>query len=179
MFDAVGDKEITSPRTTLLGSCILNARFFRRPAVIDNGLFDMRFKLVADRDWLTRWYEAGLPTVSVPDLVYRYRQHTDSLTFDLAGKRRDAIYKELLTLAQRWRSDSAAGDDTRHVATLLEGRCRSRLAITALIHGHLGEAARLLSDNGKGLSISPFTSIVRAIIDRTVNKKPPRSQHPL
>lgn len=176
-FNADDDKTISSPRTTLLGSCIINARFMRRAAVGSNGLFDLQFRLVSDRDWLTRWYESELATVSIPNLVYRYRQHADSLTFDSAGKRRSAIYQELLALAQRWRSNDTASDDTRHIASLLEGRCRSRLAIIALQQGHLDKAVRLLAFDDKDVSISPLISILRAIVDRLGDKDPTRWQH--
>jgi glycosyltransferase involved in cell wall biosynthesis len=165
-FDSADDKSLTSPRTALLGSCIINARFFRREAITAIGTFDLRYRFVADRDWLTRWYEVCMMTVAVPNIVYRYRQHASSLTFDGAGKQRSIIYRELLGLAQHWRSAPAASTKTQHIAMLLEGRCRGRLAITALKHGRLDEVFRLLCLNGRSLSPAPIMAVLNAAIDR-------------
>jgi len=81
-----------------------------------------------------------------------------------------------LTLSQRLRAHGGSSDDTRHIATLLEGRCRSRLAIAALRQKDFGEAARLLSFDGERLSISPLLAIVQAVVDRVANKP---AQHPI
>ncbi len=164
-FDNDRDKILESPHTTLSGSCILNARFFRRTAIVRNGPFDLFYKLVSDRDWLTRFYEARMRTVQISNLVYRYRQHSDSLTFDLAGKKRSAIYAELVALAHRWRTTESASNETRHVAMLLEGRCRAQLALIALRHARFGEAWRLLFISGARFSFTPLASILNAAVD--------------
>jgi len=68
VFDKEADKSLASPRTTLVASCAPNARFFRRAAMARIGTFSLDYKYVSDRDWLTRWYEAGLATTtSRPD----------------------------------------------------------------------------------------------------------------
>jgi glycosyltransferase involved in cell wall biosynthesis len=166
VFDSAADKIMTSPRTALIGRCIPNARFFRRSAMAAIGQFSLDYRYVADRDWLTRWYEAGLPTVAIPQRVYRYRQHAGSLTFDPQGPHTFAIRADLLALAQKWRSSPAASRETRRIAALLEGRCRAMLAWGALRHGQIKQAARLLFARGGRLSFAPLAFVICASIDR-------------
>jgi len=65
----------------LFGAPILNARFFRRQAYADLGLFDTRFEIAADREFLLRAALAQLREGFVGSTVYAYRAHPGSLTF--------------------------------------------------------------------------------------------------
>jgi glycosyltransferase len=150
VLDKEADKALASPRTTLIGACVPNARFFRRAAMARIGTFSLDYKYVSDRDWLTRWYEAGLPTRPIPNVVYRYRQHAGSMTFDADRKREMAIRAELLMLARRWAGDVSVSRETRRMARALEGRCVFALFRTALRHGRLTDAVRLMTmDDGR------------------------------
>jgi glycosyltransferase involved in cell wall biosynthesis len=164
VFDREIDK-VLSPRTALIGSCVPNARFFRRSAMTRVGTFDLSYRYVADRDWLARWLEAGLRTVAIPQNVYRYKQHTGSLTFDPERRRETGIRTELLALGRRWRTDKTVSANLRWVATGLEGRCRARLAGGAALQGRMTEATKwLLFDKG-GISLMPLVTIVCGGID--------------
>lgn len=164
-FDREADKLLASPRTALIGSCIPNARFFRRSAMAQVGPFSLKYRFVGDRDWLTRWYEAGMKTVAVAQPVYRYGQHAGSLTFDRDRSSETAIRIELIALAQRWRTDPTASDATRRMAQLLEGRCRSAVALNALRAGRMVEAIHwLFKDQGRASS-APLAMTARAAFD--------------
>jgi glycosyltransferase involved in cell wall biosynthesis len=165
-FDSDSDKRLLSPRTCLIGSCIPNARFFRRSAMAAIGQFSLDFRYVADRDWLTRWYEAGFTTLAITHRVYRYRQHAGSLTFDPHGPHTEAIRRDLLALAEKWRTWPAARPETRRAAALLEGRCRTMLGLGALRQGQIGEAARLFCSAGGQPSLAPLGLSLRACLDR-------------
>jgi glycosyltransferase involved in cell wall biosynthesis len=167
-FDSEPDQRLISPRTCLIGSCVPNARFFRRAAMAAIGPFSLEFRYVSDRDWLTRWYEAGFTTTAVRQPVYRYRQHPGSLTFDPHGPHVAAIRADLLALAQKWRTNSAASPETRRVAALLEGRCRTMLGLDAVQRGQIREAARLLLSIGGHPSLAPLALSVRACVDRII-----------
>lgn len=65
----------------LFGAPILNARFFRGQAYADLGLFDTRFEIAADREFLLRAALAQLREGFVGSTVYAYRVHPGSLTF--------------------------------------------------------------------------------------------------
>jgi glycosyltransferase involved in cell wall biosynthesis len=159
VFDKEADKSLASPRTTLIASCAPNARFFRRTAMARIGSFSLDYKYVSDRDWLTRWYEAGLVTATIPDVVYRYRQHPGSMTFDADRKREMAIRAELLVLARRWTRDASASRETRTMARALEGRCVFALFRTALRRGRFTDAVRLMTTNDGRLTLSVLGSL--------------------
>jgi glycosyltransferase involved in cell wall biosynthesis len=161
-FDNETDKALASPRTTFIGSCAPNARFFRRTAMEKIGPFSLDYKYVSDRDWLTRWYEAGLLTATIPNVVYHYRQHPGSLTFDADRDRELAIREELVQLARHWRKMIGASDEVKHYAAMVEGRCRAYLAISAVREFRFGDVRRWLIDEDGRASVGPFATVVRS-----------------
>jgi glycosyltransferase involved in cell wall biosynthesis len=164
-FDDDADKALTSPRTALIGSCILNARFMRRAAMAQIGAFSLDYRYVSDRDWLTRWHAAALATATIRDVVYRYRQHPGSLTFDADRARERSIREELLHLARRWRDEPAAGAEITRTAILLEGRCVAALAMMALRSGDIPELGRRLLIDPSRLPGAPLLAVVRGGLD--------------
>jgi glycosyltransferase involved in cell wall biosynthesis len=169
IFDDPRDKRLT-PRTIMIGSCIPNARFFRRSAMARIGSFSTDYRYVADRDWLARWYEAGLKTIPLPNLVYTYRMHAGSLTFDESRSHESSIRHELLRLARHWTHATSASADMRRAARLLEGRCLGWLAISALRNGQLGSLARYLFKDADRWSFAPAVAIIGSAIDRQVQR---------
>jgi glycosyltransferase involved in cell wall biosynthesis len=161
-FDRDFDKSIASPRTTLIGPCSTNARFFLRAAIKRVGKFSLEYKYVSDRDWLTRWYEEGFVTATIPNVVYRYRQHPGSLTFDVDRSRELAIREDLVRLARYWRNNVRASKETRYYATLLEGRCLAYLALAALQGHQFSEVRHWLIDKDGRASIDPIAAIIRS-----------------
>jgi glycosyltransferase involved in cell wall biosynthesis len=170
IFDNHDDKVLTSPRTALIGSCMPNARFFRRTAMEQIGLFSLDYRYIADRDWLLRWYESGLKTGAIPEVVYRYRRHVGSLTFNAERRHASAIREELLILARRWQRDPRASKETRRIARFLEGRSIAKLAIGALWDGEFDRAGRLFLTNEGALSLSPLLNVSRGVIDWIVER---------
>jgi glycosyltransferase involved in cell wall biosynthesis len=159
------DKTISSPRTALIGSCTPNARFFRRGAMAQIGPFNSRYRYVGDRDWLTRWYEQGLTTVAIPDRIYRYRQHGDSLTFRAERTNELAIRGELLELARRWRDDPSASTETRRIAVLLEGRCLGVLALAALSRRLRGRSGKHRPVETERRTLAPIVAVCLGAAD--------------
>ena len=164
-FDQQAAKVLASPRIALIGSCALNARFMRRTAMMCIGPFSLEYRYVSDRDWLTRWYEARLSIVTISDVVYHYRQHPGSLTFDAERSGELPIRKDLLRLARRWRNCPAASPPTRRIAILLEGRCIAKLAASAVRERRMADAARWLCEVDGRRSPSPMISIVCGALD--------------
>jgi glycosyltransferase involved in cell wall biosynthesis len=81
------------------GVPITNGRFIRRAAFERVGLFDQSFPVLADRDFLGRFWLAGLRTVPVDRAVYRYGAHRESLSFGAAAGQ--LVYNsEAIRLAQ-------------------------------------------------------------------------------
>jgi glycosyltransferase involved in cell wall biosynthesis len=158
---------LSSPRGPLIGSSMINARFFRRAAMERIGHFSLEYRYVADRDWLVRWYEAGLRSAAIPRPLYRYQQHAGSLTFDLNRKNELAIREELVRLGRTWRRNPNAKGETRKIASLLEGRCIAKLAIDALQNARPADAARWIFCENGNYSLRPLHSVVRSCFDWT------------
>src|SRR3546814_8935609 len=64
------------------GSMPTNAYFFRRRVFQENGSFNTNFAICADRELLIRYKLAGVPTLPVRRVLYRYlrsEEHTSEL----------------------------------------------------------------------------------------------------
>jgi len=64
------------------GAMNINARFFRKSVYDRLGLYDIRYAIAADRDFLLRVSLANIPTLSTERILYHYRQHAGSLTIN-------------------------------------------------------------------------------------------------
>jgi glycosyltransferase involved in cell wall biosynthesis len=168
VFDKDGDKTLATPRPILIGNCTPNARFFRPSALERIGPFSLDYRYVADRDWLARFYDAGLKTLAIPDRVYRYRQHPESMTFGLNRGRELEIRSELLRLARRWRLKYPTNAHMKKTALFLEGRCLTTLLIAALRHHDTARALRR-SFKEDGYSHASV-AIVLAAVDYAVQR---------
>jgi glycosyltransferase len=69
-----------SLESVLFGPCNINACFFRRRLIERVGYFDETYRIASDREWLTRVVLSGATSAELPDLLYVYRAHADSLT---------------------------------------------------------------------------------------------------
>ena len=161
-----GQREIDlDPTTVLLGRCLPNPRFFRRSSLAKLGGFSLDYQLVADRDFLLRFLEAGGRTGIIPQCVYRYRRHEGSLTFDRGLARSRQLRRELVRLGARWGGDSNATPETRAAARILEGRQRAALALDMMKKRSPVEVVEILAVKNGKLSLAPMTSIARALVD--------------
>ena len=110
-----GDIEIGGPAMQRLragdvisGIPITNGRFIRRSAFDKVGSFDQAFPVLADRDFLGRFWLAGLRTTAVDRAVYRYGTHPNSLSFGPAAGQL-AYNSEAIFLAQTRLEQGATG----------------------------------------------------------------------
>lgn len=71
-----------------MGGAFFNAWFFRKSTFNRIGKFNTRYKIVGDRDFMLRFALNNLKYTAINDLVYKYRMHEDSLTFDKNGEKR-------------------------------------------------------------------------------------------
>ncbi len=103
-------------RNVLFGIPLLNARFFRRSFVEKVGAFDLDYRIAADREWLLRALLAESRELVIPEVLYRYRAHEGSLTFDAANRSAAGYHEEHALFAER------------HLASpALTGRARKHL----------------------------------------------------
>ena len=158
-YDDESCKTLT-PRVALIGSSILNARFFTRETLRRIGLFNLRYQLVSDRDFLARCYEAHIKIVAIPEFVYRYRRHTGSLTFSNDAERERVIHAELLQLARDWQRSGQASNEMKRAALLLEGRCLAKLLKAELQRGDFSTVFRYLTNNDRAFALTPTWALI-------------------
>jgi len=84
----------------VFGPPIMNARFFRRRVYQNIGLFDTRFSIAADREFLLRVALAQLEEDFIDRTVYAYRVHPGSLTLNRARSNAMQTYSEHLAIAE-------------------------------------------------------------------------------
>ena len=79
-YEPVGPGEIVY--RSMVGVPIFNAWFFRHSMIERIGVFDTGYRIVADREFMIRVALAGIVYARTEHLIYRYRQHAGSLTFN-------------------------------------------------------------------------------------------------
>jgi glycosyltransferase involved in cell wall biosynthesis len=99
-----------------LGVPITNARFFRRSWYRHAGLYDLRYRLAADRDFLIRALILGMQTVPLERTLYQYRLHGGSLTLNADVGQNHRLHDEYLALAQSCMSRADSPEPLRRMA---------------------------------------------------------------
>jgi glycosyltransferase involved in cell wall biosynthesis len=97
-YPPVGEKDIFDRISW--GVPIFNAWFFRRQIFEHFGGFDIRYKFIADRDFLIRLALKNVKIASFKKNIYNYRQHADSLTVNEFGGASDAFFVEKQNYAE-------------------------------------------------------------------------------
>lgn len=87
-----------NPRAHAAGSNLVNARFFRRVVFERVGMFEPRYRISADTEFLARCYLTGARVVTRPVPVYRYGMHPGALTFH-GGRASESIITERIRIA--------------------------------------------------------------------------------
>jgi hypothetical protein len=77
-----------------------NARFFRKRVYDKIGLYETRFRIAADREFLIRATVAGIESIGIPTVLYHYRAHSGSLTFSHGSPNRLRMLNEDLEIAE-------------------------------------------------------------------------------
>lgn len=88
IVESYSPKDRSLIESLALGGAFFNAWFFRRSTFNQIGNFNSNYKIVGDRDFMFRFSLKKLKYITINDLVYKYRMHEDSLTFDKKGEKR-------------------------------------------------------------------------------------------
>jgi glycosyltransferase involved in cell wall biosynthesis len=118
-----------------------NGWFFKKSLFDKIGYFDPGFRLVADRDFLIRVALAGIRPVPIGKVLYRYRMHEGSATFQaedsrhqVYGPRRMEVNREDLRMLEGFFARPDLPRDVCQVMTHAHSEYAYRLAATALYH---------------------------------------------
>ena len=77
-----------------IGSPYMNAWFFQKAVFKSIGRFNISYQIVADRDFMLRFALSDMPYALLDNVVYQYRQHFGSMTFDITDKKLERIVCE-------------------------------------------------------------------------------------
>jgi hypothetical protein len=89
-------------RHVLFGAPAINANAVRKTTYERVGLYDERYRIAADREWLLRALLAGVTIRPIPETVYIYRAHAGSLTIHDRSPAVAKLVCEHLDMASRW-----------------------------------------------------------------------------
>jgi glycosyltransferase involved in cell wall biosynthesis len=133
--------------------CIINGRFFRRGVFERIGKFDARFRIAGDQEFLLRACINQLRSISLPDIVYEYRQHPGSMTLNGRKAARLSALRECLDIAARFSSAEQMPAGVRRSCRRWHAWLSGWGTLTALM---LGEMRRSTEVAALGMRRDPF-----------------------
>jgi hypothetical protein len=114
------------------GLPLFNGWFFRRNTFCETGEFDIRYRYAADRDILIRMALAGLRFEPLEQIVYSYRHHPGSLTFNSDVDAFSGIVQEFKTIAERYLGRKDLSPQARRVFLTWHSLITSHQALLAI-----------------------------------------------
>jgi hypothetical protein len=152
------------------GLPLFNGWFFRKEVFDRFGFFDTRYRYAADRDFLIRLAMGELPYVCIDQLVYHYRQHSGSLTFNEENTAESGPTSEFRTIAEDYLSRKEIPTTQRKVFLGWHSQITSNQTLYALSQANLRKALyygqRGWAHNSQWPAVfvrSVFTSIKRLL----------------
>jgi glycosyltransferase involved in cell wall biosynthesis len=139
------DKDL-SFRNITIGVPITNARFFRKRVYERIGLFDTRFRIASDREFLLRAALANLKCVRLNTEVYGYRQHRGSLT--IQNKTPYILEKsnEYIEIASTYMHRTTMPPEGRKYCRIWHAKTILEMAIRGLFRMRLTDTRRYLAE---------------------------------
>lgn len=133
-----------SVRNMTLGVPLPNTRFVRKRFYDRVGIYDIRYRLAADRDFFLRAILAGGHAVYLDRPVYRYRSHFGSLTIGTRGTHRLDMVQEYLALAEQYLNGAETDKDLRRYCRRWHGRETAFAALVELSRLRVGNMGRYI-----------------------------------
>jgi glycosyltransferase involved in cell wall biosynthesis len=115
-----------------IGRNFFNAWFFRRSVFGQIGGFNSSYKIVGDREFMFRFALKGLRYTVIDHLVYKYRQHDESLTFDKNSQTLERSAKEHLMMTHVYLVDHRLPAEVRKLLIQLHTSEAVNLAARSL-----------------------------------------------
>jgi glycosyltransferase involved in cell wall biosynthesis len=129
IVDQYSPEESSLMESSTIGSNFFNAWFFRRSAFDRIGKFKAHYQVAGDRDFMLRFALNNLRYTTIPGLVYKYRKHEDSLTFDKQGQKREWSADEQLAMTSLYLGDPGLSGLARRL--LIQRRTMETLDMAA------------------------------------------------
>lgn len=109
-----------------------NAWFFHRKVFEQIGNFKKCYKIAGDRDFMLRFALNNFRLATIKNIVYIYRQHKDSLTFEETDQQRIASAKENLILTDSYLRNPDLPKQTKSLIINLHTRETAELALRSI-----------------------------------------------
>jgi glycosyltransferase involved in cell wall biosynthesis len=113
IVDTYSPKDKSLIECSTIGRNFFNAWFFRRSVFSQIGRFNTSYKIVGDRDFMLRFALNNLKYAVIDDLVYKYRQHEESLTFDKNSQNLECSANEHLMMTSVYLVDQKLPEGVR------------------------------------------------------------------
>jgi len=150
-------------RNVLRQAPIVNARFFRKAWIDAVGPLDPKLSIAADREWLLRMVRRDPRQQVIPECVYRYREHSGSLTVH-ATQRNVARYRaEHAALAETHLREPGLSGEGLRLLRSFHRRETATLAGWALRAGKYPEFQHWASRGLRQSALWPATFLRRLV----------------
>jgi len=128
------------------GLPLFNGWFFRRKAFYGIGEFDIRYHYAADRELLIRMALSGLRFENLVQIVYSYRHHPGSLTFNFDNNAFSGIVQEFKAIAERYLGYQDLTPQARRTFLIWHSLITSHQALLAIRTLKPGVLASLMAE---------------------------------
>ncbi len=152
----------------LNGPLIINARFFRRSWFIQNGFFDTRYRIAADREFMLRSMLNCMKTRSIDQPICKYREHAGSLTINQTAGNNLKIRLEDRHVALQFLNDSRLSKSQHNLTQQFVSKQMAVLIWLQLRQGCLLKAFEFALNGFKCLPFWPYHCIC-ALLQRGRN----------
>lgn len=113
LFELAPPEQDKLVETAITGSTIFNAWFFRKSAIDRIGGFDPQFRISGDADLVLRLALMGVNYLALESVHYLYRQHEDSLTFQVNSDKLLKIFEDHSRFIKKHISSSEISNKNR------------------------------------------------------------------
>lgn len=141
------------------GSTAINAHFLRRRVFEEYGSFNTEFAICADRELLIRFKLAGISTLQVAQVLYRYLEHEGSATLNTERRHDIQMRSEHIAIAQSYLSSGNLSSTLIHQFHNWIAAERARMMM-ARLRGGDWRAAWREAIMGMGMSLGGFSGFV-------------------
>jgi glycosyltransferase involved in cell wall biosynthesis len=119
---------------SLGGTAVMNAWFFGKQVFERIGKFDPNLKIAGDREFCLRYALSGMKVSEFPAVVYCYREHEDSLTFNESPYRNLQAGEETLQFIQGYLHEHKI--QTKHIALFKKWQNEQLLTLARVSFRH-------------------------------------------
>lgn len=152
-----------------IGSNYFNAWFFRDSVFEKIGKFNIDYRVAGDREFMFRFVLNDFHYVTTNRLIYRYRQHSDSLTFDTTDQKLEWSVRDHLLMTDIYLRNDKLPFRARKLLIQLRTRVTVDIAIRMLWALNFKKSAYYFAEGIKFDFLWPFKFVQR--VCRTVIKK--------